>query len=101
VELHQAPSVYERIIHTSDEKQEQIRLTVSTFRGVEYLSLRKYYMDFEEEWKPTPSGVSMPIDFSNSRELFIGLTEILSLAESKEVIEEHFKDLVESIYVKT
>ena len=40
----------------------------------------------------------MPIDFSNSKELFIGLTEILSLAESKAVIQEHFKELIEDIY---
>jgi hypothetical protein len=40
----------------------------------------------------------MRIDFNNSRELFIGLVEILSLAESKEIIEEHFKDLIQNIY---
>jgi len=73
-------------------------LTISNFRGVEYLSLRKYYLDFFEEWRPTPEGISMPIDFSNSKELFIGLTEILSLAESKEIIEENFKDLIQDIY---
>ena len=32
--------------------------------------MRKYYMDFEEEWKPTPEGVAMPVDFNNARELF-------------------------------
>ena len=25
-------------------------------------------MDFDEEWKPTPEGIAMPIDFNNSRE---------------------------------
>ena len=52
--------------------------------------MRKYYLDFEEEWKPTRDGISMPLDFDNSRNLFVGLVEILSLAESKEIIEEHF-----------
>jgi len=80
------------------KKGHQVRLTISTFRGVEYLGLRKYYLDFEEEWKPSKEGISMAIDFSNTRELFIGLTEILSLAESKEVIEEHFADLIQDIY---
>jgi len=98
MEMHEAPELYERIIHYDEVKEVQVRLTVSTFRGVEYLSLRKYYMDFEEEWKPSKEGVTMPIDFSNSKELFIGLTEILSLAESKEVIEEHFSDLLTAIY---
>lgn len=98
MELHQAPDLYERVIHYDEEKQVQIRLTVNTFRGVEYISLRKYYMDFKEEWKATPEGISMPLDFNNSRELFSGLVEILSLAESKELIEEHFLDLIKNLY---
>ena len=71
---------------------------INTFRGEEYLHIRKYYQDFDEEWKPTPKGVSMPIDFENSREMFSGLIEILSLAESKAVIEEHFSDLIQDLY---
>jgi hypothetical protein len=55
-------------------------------------------MDFDEEWKPTPEGVAMPLDLSNSRELFAGLTEILSLAESKSLIEDNFMDLIDDIY---
>lgn len=98
MELHEAPEVYERVIHCDSEKGHQVRLTISTFRGIEYLGLRKYYLDFEEEWKPSKEGISMAIDFHNTRELFIGLTEILSLAESKEVIEEHFADLIQDIY---
>ena len=43
-----APSIYERVINEKDT--EQIRLVINTFRGVEYLSLRKYYLDFDEEW---------------------------------------------------
>tara|TARA_B100001093_G_scaffold487473_1_gene523766 strand:+ start:632 stop:931 length:300 start_codon:yes stop_codon:yes gene_type:complete len=98
MELYQAPEAYSRIIHYDEEKQIQIRLTINTFREVEYLHLRKYYMDFHEEWKPTPEGVAMPLDFSNSKELFAGLTEILSLAESKNLIEEHFSDLIKDLY---
>lgn len=98
MDLYQAPELYERIIHYDSDKETQIRLTVSNFRGVEYLSLRKYYLDFFEEWRPTPEGISMPIDFTNSKEMFIGLTEILSLAESKEIIEENFKELIQDIY---
>ena len=98
MELYEAPELYERVIHYDEEKQIQVRLVVSTFRGIEYLSLRKYYLDFHEEWCPTQEGISMPIDFSNSKELFIGLIEILSLAESKEIIEENFKELIQDIY---
>jgi len=98
MDIHEAPEAYSRVIHYDTVKEVQIRLTVNTFRGVEYLHLRKYYMDFDEEWKPTPEGVAMPLDLSNSRELFAGLTEILSLAESKSLIEDNFMDLIDEIY---
>ena len=98
MELHTAPEEYSRIVHYDEAKQVQVRLTINTFRGIEYLHLRKYYMDFDETWKPTPEGIAMPLDFDNSRELFSGLIEILSLAESKSVIEEHFLDLIKDLY---
>ena len=40
------PSIYERVINETDTQQ--IRLVINTFRGVEYLSLRKYYLDFDK-----------------------------------------------------
>jgi len=40
----------------------------------------------------------MPLDFNNSRALFKALAEILSLAESQEIIEEQFKDLIQELY---
>lgn len=100
MELYEAPEVYEKVIHYDEQKEVQVRLTINTFRGIEYLHLRKYYLDFEEEWKPTPEGIAMPLDFDNSRNLFSGLIEILSLAESKEIIEEHFEDLLKGLYLK-
>ena len=100
IQLHEAPSIYEHIIFYDEEKQTQIRVVVSTFNGIEYLHVRKYYMDFDEEWRPSPEGIAMPLDFANSRELFRALTEILSLAESKAIIEENFKDLIDSIYLE-
>jgi len=100
MELHNAPEVYERVVHYDTEKEVQIRLTINSFRGVEYLHLRKYYLDFTEEWKPSNEGIAMPLDFNNSRELFSGLVEILSLAESKNIIEEHFSDMIKDVYTK-
>jgi hypothetical protein len=90
--------VYEKIIHYDEVKETQIRLTVSSFRGIEYLHVRKYYLGFDEEWLPSADGIAMELDFDNSRELFSGLVEILSLAESKEILEEHFKDFIDEIY---
>jgi len=91
------PAIYEKVIQETEH--EQIRLMVSTFRNVEYISLRKFYLDFEEEWQPSREGISMPIDFDNSRNLFQGLIEILSLAESKNILEEEFKELLDEIYL--
>ena len=98
MELYETPPVYEKIVHYNEEKETQVRLTVSTFRGIEYLHLRKYYLAFDEEWMPSSEGIAMEIDFDNSRELFAGLVEILSLAESKDILEEHFKDFIDQIY---
>lgn len=90
--------IYSRLIHFDETKSIQTRLSVSEFRGVEYLSLRKWYLDFDEEWKPSNEGINMPLDLNNSKELFAGLLEILSLAESKDLIVEHFKELIEETY---
>ena len=98
MELHEPAPVYEKVIHYDEVKETQVRLTISSFRGIEYLHLRKYYLAFTEEWLPSPEGIAMELDFDNSRELFSGLVEILSLAESKEILEEHFKDFIDKIY---
>ena len=99
IELHSAPSVYEKEIHYDEDKGQKIYLMVNTFKGNEYLHLRKYYQDFDEVWKPSKEGIAMKLDFDNSRELFTALVEILSLAESKKVIEENFKDFIDNIRV--
>ena len=98
MDLYKAPEAYSRVIHYDEVKEQQVRLTINTFKGIEYIHLRKYYMDFDEEWRPTPEGIAMPLDLSNSKELFMGLLEILSLAESKEMIEEHFSDIIKDLY---
>jgi hypothetical protein len=88
--------VYSRIIE--DYGNKQIRLVINEFRGIEYLHVREYYQDFDENWCPSNKGVSMPLTINNSKELFSGLLEILSLAESKDLILEHFKELLEDTY---
>jgi len=98
MELHEPAPMYERIIHYDEKKETQVRLSVNSFRGIEYLHLRKYYLGFDEDWLPSADGIAMELDFDNSRELFAGLLEILSLAESKELIEEHFKDYIDEMY---
>jgi hypothetical protein len=41
----------------------------------------------------------MKVDFENTRRLFEGLVDILSLAESKSVLEEQFKEQLDEIYL--
>jgi hypothetical protein len=88
--------IYTRVIQETDHKQ--IRLTINEFREVEYIHLREYYQDMDENWLPSKKGISMPLTLDNTKELFAGLLEILSLAECKELILEHFKELMEQTY---
>ena len=50
----------ETVLFEDEDKGVQIRLGVSEFQDVKYLSLRKYYIGFEGEWCPTKEGVTMP-----------------------------------------
>lgn len=88
---------YYRIIEEGPDHQ--IRLTINVFRGVEYLSLRKYYLDFEDVWQPSNKGITFPLSIPVAQELFKGLVEILSLAESKAILEEHFKEVLDDLYI--
>jgi hypothetical protein len=90
--------VYERIIYENPTKETQYRLVVSTFREIEYLHLRKYYLDFEGEYMPTKEGACIPFELNNIANLFSALVEILSLAESKDSILEHFEELIRDLY---
>jgi len=93
--------LYEKLIHFDEVKQLQVKLTVNTFRGVEYLALRKYYQDFyTEEWMPSKEGITVALGLENSKNLFIALAEIMSLAESREVIESAFGDIIKDLYQK-
>ena len=99
MKIYEAPEVYSKTVSESEDGTQQVRLTVNEFRGIEYLHLRKYYLDFEGDFKPSKDGVSMPLDFFNSKSLFEGLVEILSLAETKSILETHFKDILDEIYL--
>lgn len=90
--------IYSRVVYFDEIKDIQVRLGINEFRGVEYLFLRKYYRDFDGEFKASKEGVNMPLGIENSREMFAGLVEILSLAESKDIILENFKELMETTY---
>jgi len=89
---------YSKII--VNEPYRQVRLTINEFREEEYLHLREYYLDFEEEWKPSNKGISIPLELDTSKELFIAFSEIISIAESKQVLETFFGELIKELYQK-
>lgn len=94
--MEESSVIYEREFHRTEDSIWKI--TISTFRGVEYLNIRRYFMSYEEEWIPTKDGINVELTFTNVKELFISFLEILSLAESKDLIEEHFKEVLDAIY---
>lgn len=79
-----------------EEEYSQVRLTVNEFRGKEYLHLREYFLTFDEEWQPTPKGIALELDIDSVRKLFSSLCSIMSQAESEEIINEYFGDLINS-----
>jgi hypothetical protein len=89
---------YSKIIKS--EPHRQVRLTINEFREEEYLHLREYYLDFDEEWKPTDKGIAIPLELETSKELFVAFSEVISLAESKQVLEEFFGELIRDLYQK-
>ena len=90
--------IYSRIIYENDFKQ--IRLTINEFRGEEYLHLREYYLGFEEDWLPSDKGIAIALELDTSKELFIAFSEILSLAENKQVLEQFFSEIIRDLYQK-
>ena len=97
--IYDAPEAYEKVISQNADGTEQVKLTVNEFRGTEYLHLRKYYLDFDGDFKPSKDDVAMALDFQNSKALFERLVEILSLAEVKDALETHFKEILDEIYL--
>jgi len=70
----------------------QWRLTVNTFRGKEYLHLRKYFLDFEGEFVPTREGACIPVDIQRLANLLSAMFKLLSDAEVVETVMEHLDE---------
>lgn len=73
--------VFSKILHEDSEKCFQYRVTVSEFRGVQYLGIRKYFLSFEGTWEPTKEGATIPLTIDGTLRLFLALSELLSEAE--------------------
>jgi len=85
--------VYEKLIHENLEKGFQLRLTVSDFRDLEYLHIRKYFLSYDGEFIPSKEGISVPVSIQNVYALLDGLLEICSKAEGLSAITDKFPEL--------
>jgi hypothetical protein len=86
--------MYEKIIFENEEKGFQYRLTVSEFKGIEYLHIRKYFLSYEGEYVPTKEGATIPATIQNTFALLDGLIELCSLTEGIDSITEHFSNKI-------
>ena len=93
--------LYEKIINSSDEKGQQLRLVMNIFREVEYLHLRKYYQNFEGEFVPSKEGASMPATIGNMYALLDGLLEVVAKEEGIDAIAEHFGSKISDLKNKS
>lgn len=89
--------VYEKLIHQNDEKGYQLKLVLNTFRDIEYIHLRKYFLSFDEGFLPSREGVAIPATISNIYTLLDGLIEICSKAETLDSMLKHFEDKISDL----
>lgn len=78
--------LYERLIEENLDKGFQFKLVVNDFRGITYIQLRKYFLNYEGEWIPSREGVSIPASIENIHSLLYGLLDICAKAEGEEII---------------
>jgi Transcriptional Coactivator p15 (PC4). len=78
------------VIH--EREGEQMRLTVSEFRGNLYIGIRYWLLGLDDEWFPTKSGFSMPYTLESTTKLFRAFTKILSNSEVLQEVYERSKD---------
>jgi hypothetical protein len=73
-----------------DKGDKQLRLAVSEFRDVLYISLRWWNLSFDEEtYYPTKEGVTMPYTLDTVSRLWDNLVDLLSDAEVLDKLVEH------------
>lgn len=82
----------DEIVCEIPEKFIQWRLTVNTFRGKEYLHLRKYFLDFDGDFVPTKEGACIPVDIQRLANLVSAMFKLLSNAEVVETVMEHLDE---------
>lgn len=89
--------LYEKVIYNNEAKFYELRLTVSEFRGIQYVNVRKYFLSYEGEYIPSKEGISMEASMTNVHSLLEGLIEICSKEESKDLITKYFGERISDL----
>lgn len=76
-----------------EREGEQIRMTVSEFRGNLYFGIRYWLLTIDDEWIPTKSGFSWPYTLDSTSRLFNAFTQILSKSEVLHEVEARAKEI--------
>lgn len=84
--------VFEKLISENPEKFQETRFIVSCFRGEHYLSLRKYFLSYDEGFIASREGISMKYEMDSSLRLLEALMEIIPLGECQHLIDAKLKE---------
>ena len=67
---------------------ERIRIGYNTYEDKEYIDIRQFYQNEEEEWKPTKKGVTIPTELlSELKEAIAALDDADEADEPENVLE--------------
>ena len=90
--------IYEKLIDQNDVKNYQVKLVVSEFRGQTYLSLRKYFLSFDEGYVPSKEGISMEFELASSFALLDGMLDLCSQAEGIDAVKSFLETRSQTLY---
>ncbi len=83
--------LYEKLIAENFEKNYQVKLVVNNFRDKTYLSIRKYFLSFDEGYVPSKEGISIEFEISSSFALLDALVDLCSQSEGIEAVKLHLE----------
>lgn len=69
------------VLFERPDKGLQYRLSITEFRGVNYLSIREWYADYEGNFAASTNGVTIPYELAVCSSLLSTLVSLLSKAE--------------------
>lgn len=80
--MEESTILFSRVLKEDINSFTQWQLTVSEFRGEQYLNLREYFLSFEGTWEPTKKGVTVQLELSFTSKLLKALEDLLKEAEN-------------------